>query len=424
VLDKKILILKGNIIFAKQSNQLTIVENGFIVSRDGKVIGVFEQLPERYKNEEIIDYGDRIIIPGLADLHMHAPQLPFCGIGMDLQLLSWLEKYTFPEEAKYADDEYAEIAYEAFCKTLKASATTRAVIFATPHVSATNILMDKLEETGLCSFVGKVNMDRNCPDNLIELTDNSIEETITWVKEVSRKYHNTKPIITPRFVPTCTGELMEALGRIAKQYKVPVQSHLSENKNEVAWVNRLHPDIDTYSQVYDKFGLFGQSPTVMAHCIYLQGNELEMLKNNGVYVAHCPQSNINLSSGIAPVREMLERGISVGLGTDIAAGFSMSVLRSMSDAIQVSKLYAVLVDNTKSPLTLAEAFYMATKGGGSFWGKVGSFEADYDMDAVVLDDQCIESTREMTLQQRLERIVYLMPECRPTAKYVNGIKII
>ena len=417
---KKTLILKGNIIYAESARALTTVENGYIVSEDGILAGVFPQLPERYQGAEVTDFGSSLIIPGLIDLHLHAPQFAIRGMGMDLELIPWLNKYAFAEEAKYADVEYAAAAYSAFCAALKAGATTRASIYASLHVPATDLLMQMLEETGLVTVVGKVNMDRNSPDDLVETTCDSISDTEDWIRRSLTSYKNTKPIITPRFVPSCSAELMSALGKLAEKYHVPVQSHLSENRNEIKWVKELHPDIDTYSGVYDHFGLLGQEPTIMAHCVYLSVDETDLLRDRGVYVAHCPQSNFNISSGIAPVRWMLDKGLRVGLGTDVAGGFSASIFRAMTDAIQASKMYSVLIDKSRAPLTLTEVLYMATKGGGSFWGNVGSFEPGFELDAVVIDDSNLNGLSPLTLPQRLERIVHLSDDRHIRAKFVKG----
>ncbi len=418
--NQSVLILKGNIIHAISDSEWRLVSNGYIVCEDGKITDVFEYLPERYNGAKVEDYGDNIIIPGLVDLHLHAPQFASRGMGMDLELLPWLKKYAFTEEMKYADGEYAEKAYRAFCDALKHSPTTRASVYATLHVPATEMLMQMLEETGLVTYIGKVNMDRNSPERLVESTPDSIANTAAWIENALSRYTNTRPILTPRFVPSCSAELMAALGDMSQRYQVPVQSHLSENRSEVEWVKALHPEHETYGDVYNQFGLFGQVPTIMAHCIHLTEREFDLMKSNGVYVAHCPQSNTNLSSGIAPVREMLNRGIHVGLGTDIAGGFSISVFRSIVEAIQASKLYAVLIDPDKERLKLSEAFYLATKGGGSFWGKVGSFEPGYELDAVVIDDSDINGMTELTLEQRLERIIHLSSDGQIKAKYVNG----
>lgn len=417
---KKILILKGNIIFAESNRKLTTLENGYIISEDGIVVGVFEQLPEKYQSKKVSDFGSSIIIPGLVDLHLHAPQFASRGMGMDLELIPWLNNYAFKEEAKFSDLDYATKVYSSFCAALKNSATTRASVFASLHLPATEILMQKLEESGLVTYVGKVNMDRNSPEYLVENTSDSVSVTEEWIRCSKDSYKNTRPIITPRFVPSCSEKLMMELGKLAVKYHIPVQSHLSENQNEIKWVKELHPAFKTYSDVYNHFSLLGQEPTIMAHCVYLTENELDLIHDHGVYVAHCPQSNINISSGIAPVRQMIEKGIRVGLGTDIAGGFSISIFRAITNAIQVSKMYSLLIDQNKQPLTLPEAFYMATKGGGSFWGNVGSFEPGFELDAVVIDDTDINALSPLSLSQRLERVVYLSEDRHIKAKFARG----
>ncbi len=415
-----LLILKGNIIYTQTQQKLTAVENGYIVSENGRVTGVFSELPEKYRNAAVTDCGSSVILPGLVDLHVHAPQFAVRGMGMDLELIPWLEKYAFPEEAKYSSSEYAAAAYGAFCAALKSGVTTRASVYATVHATTADMLMRMLEESGLVTYVGKVNMDRNCAPALAETTQGSIKDTEDWIRRSHTAFENTKPVITPRFVPTCTPELMEQLGEMAQRYGVPVQSHLSENLYEIELVKQLHPEDESYGHVYRRYGLFGQQPTIMAHCVHLSDSEMDFIRDSGVTVAHCPQSNFNLRSGIAPVRRMFEKGLSVGLGTDVAGGFSISMFRAVSDAIQASKLYSVFVDQHAAPLTLPEAFYMATKGGGSFFGLVGSFEPGYELDAVVIDDSGLNGLNPLTLPQRLERIVHLSTEQNIVKKYVKG----
>lgn len=422
----KRFVLKGNICHSLKPQEIQITEQGYLLCENGLSGGIVQGLPDAWKEVEVRDYGDRIIIPGLTDLHMHAPQFGFRAMGMDLELLEWLNTHTFPEEARYEDLEYAAKAYDIFTQQLQCSATTRACIFATIHLPATELLMDKLEQTGLKTMVGKVNMDRNSPDILCEKNAiQSAEDTIRWLEESSGKYQNVRPILTPRFIPSCTDELMRRLGDIQKQFGLPVQSHLSENPGEIQWVRELCPDSEFYGDAYDRFGLFGGEgcPTVMAHCVYSDETEQQRMKERGVWIAHCPQSNENLSSGIAPVREFLERGLRVGLGSDIAGGCHESIFRAMSDAVQVSKLRWRLVDNTKKPLTFEEAFYLATKGGGSFFGNVGSFDPGYELDAVVLDDSALRHPQQLNIIQRLERMCYLADDRQIYKKYVSGEEI-
>lgn len=417
-------ILKGNICYSKASDKLCIVENGYVVCENGICAGVYDELPECYKDFQCYDYMDRIIIPGLVDLHVHAPQYSFRGLGMDLELIEWLNTHIFVEEEKYADTEYASRAYDIFVEDLLKSATARACIFGTIHTDATEMLMEKLEKSGIKAYVGKVSMDRNCPEYLCEESaERAFCDTEKWIKD-SEEFENVKPILTPRFIPTCSDELMERLSLLQKKYNLPMQSHLSENLREIQWVKELCPDTTCYGEAYNKYDMFGnECKTIMAHCVHSSDDEINLMKEQGVFVAHCPESNTNLSSGIAPVRTYLDRGIKVGLGSDVAAGSTLSVFKAMSMAIQCSKLRWRLVDQSLIPLNFEEVFYLATKGGGEFFGKVGSFEKEYEFDAVVIDDSSIKHPQELSVRERVERLIYLAEDKHIIAKYVAGRKL-
>lgn len=426
-MEKQVFVLKGNLCYSTGQKKLRVVEHGYLVCEDGISAGVYEELPAHYMGCPVTDYGDKLIIPGLVDLHLHAPQYAFRGLGMDMELLEWLNTHTFPEEAKYRDLEYARDAYNIFVDDLKHGATTRACVFATVHLPATEYLMDRLESSGLKTMVGKVNMDRNTPDYLVEESaEKSAADTIQWLERTQGKYVRTKPILTPRFIPSVSDELMRQLREIRQAYGLPVQSHLSENQAEVEWVKELCPWSQCYGDAYDRFGLFGGAEdgrTIMAHCVYSGDEERRLMKKRGVYVAHCPQSNTNLASGIAPVRKYLEEEIHVGLGSDVAGGFTESVFRAMADAVLVSKLYWRLVDEAMKPLTVEEAFYLGTRGGGSFFGNVGSFERGYELDAVILDDSKLRHPQHLEIKKRLERVIYLSDDRHIVGKYVAGRKI-
>lgn len=418
-------VIKGAFCYSRSKDELVAVADGYLVCENGISKGVFEELPETYAAYPLEDYTGCLITPGLTDLHVHAPQYAFRGMGMDLELLEWLNTNTFPEEAKYADLEYAKKAYAYFTEDLRKGATTRAVVFATLHVPATELLMDMLEEAGIASYVGKVNMDRNSPDYLCETTEDSAAETLRWILDTKDRYRFVKPIITPRFTPSCTDELMKKLKDMQMEYNLPVQSHLSENLGEIDWVQELCPNTSFYGQAYDQFGMFGGDgcPTIMAHCVHSSAEEIALMKKNGVYVAHCPECNMNLTSGVAPARTYLDEGVHIGLGSDVAGGTVESILVCMANAIRASKVRYRLLDDTLPALTLAEAFYMGTLGGGSFFGKVGSFEAGYEMDAVVFDDSSLHTTRELTTKERLERIIYLSDDRNIVGKFVKGQKL-
>ena len=429
----KTFIIKGNICQTKNPKELDLHEKAFVVCVDGVSKGIFDVLPEEYENLPLYDYGDALIFPGMVDLHIHAPQYAFRGMCMDLELMDWLNRYTFPEEEKYANLDYAKKAYSMFVDKLINGATTRCCIFATRHRYATELLMEMMEESGLVSYVGKVNMDREASEGLVEDSAMiSAYNTFGWINAVKDKFQNTKPILTPRFIPCCTDELMEELREIQMAYGIPVQSHLSESKGEIEFVKFLRPNNPFYGDSYNEYDLFGKNDdintdvkTVMAHCVWSTEKEVELMRKNGVFVAHCPASNMNLTSGIAPIRKYLDLGLNIGLGSDIAGGHSDSIFRAITDSIQVSKMYFRMVDETYKPLVFSEAFYLATKGGGAFFGNVGSFEEGYEFDAVIMDDSVLVHPQNLTLEERMERAVYLgLDDKKIIAKYVAGRKLL
>lgn len=421
--------IRGDICYCTPAGDFVTAKDGYAVSICGVSAGVFASLPEEYRDIPVEDYSGKLIIPGLVDLHIHAPQFAFRGTEMDLELMTWLEHKTFPEEARYSDLAYAERAYSVFAEAMRKGATTHALIFATKHKEATELLMRLMENTGLISYVGKVNMDREAPAALREESaERSAEDTALWIEAVLGKYKRTYPILTPRFIPCCTHELLEKLRELQERYGLPVQSHLSENQGEVDFVRMLCPESEFYGDAYDNYGLFGSDEsaehrvkTVMAHCVYSTEAEMQRIKENGVFVAHCPASNMNLSSGIAPIRKYLSMGLKMGLGSDVAGGHTDSMLRAVCDAVQVSKLYWRLIDGESKPLTFKEAFRLATLGGGEFFGKVGSLDPGYDFSAVVLDDSLLLYPEDAPIEKRLERSAYAaLDSYGIKAKYING----
>ena len=430
---EKSFVVKGNICQTKTADALDLHESAYAVCVDGVSRGVFDTLPAEYAPLPLYDYGDALIFPGMVDLHVHAPQYAFRGMCMDLELMDWLNCYTFPEEEKYEDLSYAERAYGMFVEALRGSATARSCIFATRHRPATELLMELMDKSGLVSYVGKVNMDREASKALTEdSAATSAYTTFGWINAVKDRFQNTKPILTPRFIPCCTDQLMEELREIQMAYGIPVQSHLSESKGEIDFVKFLRPENPFYGDSYNEYDLFGKNDdihtdvkTVMAHCVWSTEEEVELMRKNGVFVAHCPASNMNLTSGIAPIRKYFDLGLKIGLGSDVAGGHSLSIFRAITDAIQVSKMYFRMVDEAYKPLVFSEAFFLATKGGGEFFGKVGSFEVGYEFDAIVMDDSVLPHPQRLNLAERMERAVYLgLDEKNITAKFVAGRKII
>ena len=421
-------VYKAHVIYTKEKDRFEVMENGYVaVDADGRVSGVASNLSSLdCEDAEVTDFGDRLLIPAMNDLHVHAPQYRNQGIAMDLELLPWLQKYTFPEEMKYADLGYAERMYRRFVRDLWRFGTMRACVFATIHTESTLLLMRLFQEAGMGALVGKVAMNRNCPEGLSE----SVEDMVRGYESIIGELNGAlvRPIITPRFIPSCTPEMLHACGELAAKYQLPVQSHLSENKDEIALVQLLEKESSCYGDAYDHYGLFGQTPTVMAHCVWTEGEELELMKRRGVMVAHCPTSNFNVASGMAPIRKFLDEGLQVGLGSDISGGHDLSIFRMMVYAIQVSKIHYQRQREQPSSgskarfITLSEAFWLATKSAGSFFGRVGTFEPGYAFDALVIDDSDLNHDH-YSLLERLERYIYLGDDRQIMHRFCQGKEI-
>lgn len=423
------LLLKGNIIFTKVPGRFESYPSSYLLVKDGKVKSITTEIPEGYINQQVEDLGDALIVPGFVDVHVHAPQWENAGIGYSKELIPWLNEYTFPMESQFKDATFAREKYKIFVEDLSKVGTTRACVMATCHKGATEILMELFEETGLGAYVGKVNMDRNAPCDLIEETDASVRETEELILAHQYKM-NTKAekplvnyIVTPRFVPCTTSTLMRELGNLAEKYNLPVQSHLDENRSEVEWVKHLHPERESFTEVYENYGLLRQGKTIMAHCIYNTKEEIELLKKYDVMVAHCAQSNFNLASGIMPLRHYLKAEIKVGLGSDVGAGHTLDMREHIVATIMASKMHWVS-QSEDLPLSTSEAYYLATKGGGQFFGKVGSFEEGYEFDALIIKEDCIKGGRALSLEERLEKFIYTGSKEWIKRCYVRGKKVI
>ena len=229
-------------------------------------------------------------------------------------------------------------------------------------------------------------------------------------------------MITPRFTPSCTNELMAALGKIATEQELPIQSHLSENTGEIAWVKQLHPDCAQYWETYQKYGLWNDR-TVMAHCVWSDSRERSAMKDAGVWVAHCPDSNQNILSGVAPVRVMLNEGLKVTLGSDIAGGDHISMFDVTAAAIRASKARTILDNWGTDFLTVAEGWYLATSAGAAVFGENPGFAPGNPLHAMVLSDDALPSGRELTGRERCERCVYRRQEGAIKAGYSAGLKV-
>ena len=412
--------LKGNIISATKFGEITIFEHGYLVYEDEHILGVFKDLPEQYKSAKVKDFGDKLIMQSFSDMHLHAPQYPMLGMGMDLPLLDWLNTYTFPTEAHFKDNDFARKVYKELAHKLIENGTTRVAMFSSLHKEATLILMEELEKAGVTGYVGKVNMDRNGGVDLEETTEESIRETNDWLKKCNFKH--IKPIITPRFTPSCTNELMEELGKIAKANHLPIQSHLSENRGEIAWVKELHPDCLEYWESYKKYDLWNNK-TLMAHCVHSSERERQAIKDSGVYVVHCASSNQNLISGFAQIKKMVEEGVNVVLGSDIAGGDYLSMFDNVAATIRASKARNILDEWNTGFLTVEEAFYLGTSAANSFFDEKPGFAKGNEMHCLVLDDSKLVSVRPLSIKERFERSMYLRQEGAIEAVYSCGRKV-
>lgn len=414
------MIIRGDIIFTKEAKEFTIYEDSYLIfDENGKIEKIVKSIKD---DEKYVDYRGKLIIPSFTDLHLHANQYVNCGLGTDEELLEWLEKYTYKEEVKFKDLDYAEKIYKKVLNDLWEGGSLRSVVYASLYKEATKLFFDLTLESGLSSYIGKVNMDNNVPDYYRETKEESIEGTREIIEEYGNKSHLVKPIITPRFVPHCTKESMIEQGKLSDEYKVPAQSHINESKSEIAWVKELFPDSKNYSSVYDEFNLFGErQPSIMAHCIHNTKEEVDLMKARKLYPVHCPESNANLTSGIMPARKMLEMGIPVSLGSDISGGHHLYLPFQIVLAIQLSKMKGRLEDDLSHILSLPEAIYMATKSGGSFFGKTGSFEEGYKADFLVINtDSLMNYKEERSIKERLEKFIYIGTEKNIEARYLEG----
>lgn len=332
----------------------------------------------------------QLLVPGFVDAHVHAPQFQFAGAATDEPLMRWLERYTFPVERSFADPAVATHWYGRLLDRALAEGVTTAQYFATTHLEATKLLADLAERRGQRALVGLVSMDQNAPEDYRSSSaKQSLEDAEAFVKYVLGKQSElVLPVITPRFIPTCSLELLEGLGRLALKYDVHVQSHAAESLDEEAFVESLHPGRrDT--EILAAAKLLGPK-SCMAHAVHLRDDELEVFRATGTSIAHCPLSNFYFADGMLDVRKVLGKQVAVGLGTDIAGGYSPSMLR----AIQTCVLTTLALDATSRLKSASkrfdykDAFWLATMGGAEALGlqnDIGSFAVGKSFDAILVD---------------------------------------
>ena len=414
-------IYHGNIVYSKNKDELVELSNGYIVVDDEGIIEeVSNVIPEQYNNLPVTDFGGDVIIPAFSDLHVHAPQYPNRGIAMDKLLADWLNEYTFPLESKYKDEKFAKEVYEKFVNDLIKHGTMHAVVFGTIHNPATDILVNELEDKGIQSYVGKVNMDKDSPDYLIEETDQSIKDTETFVKKhINNKF--AKPILTPRFAPTCSFELLKKLGELSNKYKVGVQTHIVESLWEKEEAKKCFDGCRCDMHIYKEAGLLNQKPFIAAHFIFPSDEDIELLNECGGYAVQCPDATTNVIAGIMQTGNLLDKGINLGIGSDISAGSYLGIYRQVSSVVRLSKIKAFYEKEIR-PVNFKEAFYMATKQSGELFDKVGSLEKGYYFDALVITD-LNDSFNKLKPAELVERFCYSGDVTNIKSRYMRGILI-
>jgi guanine deaminase len=320
------------------------------------------------------------------DTHIHASQYPNAGVFGKSTLMDWLETYTFPMESSFRDLQSASRVYNRVVARTLSHGTTTACYYATTHVPATNLLADICQTRGQRAFVGRVCMDQLSPEHYRdESVDAAVQKSqacIDHVRKIDPTFDLITPVITPRFAPTCSAEALKAMGDLHRSTGVPCQTHISENKNECALVQEMFPASESYAHVYDEAGLLTPK-MILAHAIHLSADERALIKLRDAKVSHCPASNVAITSGRMKTRELLDEGITVGLGTDISGGFTSSMLNETREALLMSR-HVAMDDGDEAKLSVEEGLYLATRGGAKVVGleeRIGGFEVGMDWDA-------------------------------------------
>ena len=369
--------------YVTESDSLRYIPDGLMIFEEGKVIelGAYEELKHRYSNQPIVSYPERLILPGLIDTHIH-----FCQTEMIAsygeQLLEWLNKYTFPIEGKFRDKTYAQQVAAFFFDELLKNGTTTALVFAAVYPESVDALFEEASRRNLRTIAGKVMMDRHAPDFLCDTATTSYQDS----KQLIEKWHNKGRLlyaVTPRFAVTSTNEQLLLAGQLLAEFPdVYLHTHLSENIDEVAWVKELFPECTGYLDVYDRAGLVCDR-AVFAHGVQLTDEEFQRLSEAQASIAFCPTSNLFLGSGLFRIEKAksVEHPVKVGLGTDVGAGTSFSLLQTANEAYKVAQL-------RQQKLSPFQALYLATLGGAralSLEDKIGNFAVGKEADFIVVN---------------------------------------
>lgn len=447
----------GQIIHCKSFDELETLADGFLAVQNGQItaIGPRSALPKQLSDALPAKQlsSTQFLMPGFIDCHIHAPQYPNSGLGLDMPLLEWLNTYTFPMEHNFRDEKFAEQVYAAVIRRTLSCGTTLAAYFATNHKNSSFLLAQEAVRQGQRALVGKVSSNCSSPDFYVETTEVSLQDNADFIKRVLElKSPLVRPIVTPRFAISCDAELMHGLANLATKHDLHIQSHISENLNEIAYVKELF-NAKNYASIYEKVNLLTEK-SVLAHGVHLDDEELRILKKHGTAIAHCPTSNTSLGSGLCDVRRLMEASVKVGLGTDVSGGYSASMLTAIRDAMSVShhlnffKKQTIIgsgrIANPKAeqnanyrPLHYKNALYLATLGGAqalALDSKVGNFTVGKDFDALLVDvgvepldvfplptEQGTDSVQE--LLKLVQKFVYVGDDRNILQVYVAGKQV-
>lgn len=354
---------------------LLVLEGG-MVQAAGRYDDLKPTLPADCKME---DHSGSLIVPGFIDTHIHFPQLDMIA-SFGEQLLDWLERYTFPEEAKFADPAHAAECADFFLNELLRNGTTSALVYGTVHKESVDALFEAAFERNMRIVAGKALMDRNVPETVRDTAESGDRDS----RDLIRKWHGKGRLgyaVTPRFAPACSDEQMTLAGKMLAEFPdILMHTHMSENIGEISWVKDLYPGAKDYLDVYDRFGLLTDR-SVFAHCIHLDGNEFQRMAEADAAISYCPTSNLFLGSGLFDLKQAEKYGVKVGMGTDVGAGTSFSMIQTMNEAYKVCHLKGHKLEPFKS-------FYLATLGGAralNMADKVGNFTPGKEADFLVLD---------------------------------------
>jgi len=431
-------VYRGAIVHSTSLNTLEILPDATLIVDGLGKITAFHKTSSNSQQSGIpsdaqvrrIPPGD-FLIPGFVDTHNHAPQWPMRGLGQGLHILDWLEKITFPHEARFADPIYARKAFESCVDGFIRQGITTASYYSSSHAEATCILADVCFAKGQRALVGKCNMDRNAPESVRDQSAQaSLDETVACIDHIRGLEHHTagalvQPVLTPRFAICCTPELLDGLGKIAASYQdIAIQTHFNEAEQEVKATRELFPQFQSECDLYESFGLLGPR-SILAHCTVMDEYETSRLKALGCGIAHCPIANMTVGGGfmVAPVADFLRNGIKVGLGTDSGGGFASGMLDSIRQAIIASNAREVLSKGVDKGLTLAQVFYLATLGGAEVLGldkKIGNFAVGKYFDADWISSKPLSA---MTMREEDDSLKTLFEKFLMTGDDRNIIQV-